>query len=126
VRAGDRLLVDGAMSIEIPALLARTLGATHVISVYLPPPPCRRPPADVFQVIRRCFQIMQGRSESAWRHDSDLVITPNLETTEWNGFDAGPELVDAGEVAALAALPAIQSWFTDPGLGAHRIRESFA
>ena len=42
VRAGDRLLVDGAMSVEIPALLARELGATHVISVSLPPPPCRR------------------------------------------------------------------------------------
>jgi NTE family protein len=126
VRAGDRLLVDGAMSIEIPALLARKLGATHVISVYLPPPPCRRPPADVFQVIRRCFQIMQGRSESAWRHDSDLVITPDLEATEWNGFEAGPELVSAGEAAALAALPAIRSWFLDPGLGANRIRESFA
>src|SRR5213593_2535875 len=52
VRAGDRLLVDGAMSVEIPARLARALGATHVISVYLPPPPCRKPPADLVQVIR--------------------------------------------------------------------------
>jgi len=112
VRAGDRLLVDGAMSVEIPARLARELGATHVISVYLPPPPCRRPPADVFQVIRRCFQILQGRSQSAWRHTSDLVISPDLKSVEWNGFDAGPELVEAGEAAALAALPAIQSWFS--------------
>ena len=126
VRAGDRLLVDGAMSIEIPALLARELGATHVISVYLPPPPCRRPPADLFQVIRRCFQIMQGRSQSAWRHDSDLVITPDLKSIEWNGFEAGPELVNAGEAAALAALPAIQSWFSDAGFGANRIRERLA
>jgi NTE family protein len=116
VQAGDRLLVDGAMSIEIPALLARELGATHVVSVYLPPPPCGRPPADLFQVIRRCFQIMQRRSESAWRHDSDLVITPDLKAIEWNGFEAGPELVKAGEAAALAALPAIQSWFSAPDL----------
>ena len=49
------------------ASLARELGATHVISVALPAPPCRRPPKDVFQVIRRCFQIMQGRSEDGWR-----------------------------------------------------------
>ena len=116
VRAGDRLLVDGAMSVQIPALLARELGATHVISVNLPPPPCRRPPADLFQVIRRCFQIMQVRSESAWRHDSDLIITPDLKTIEWNGFEAGAELVNAGEAATLAALPAIQSWFTHSGL----------
>jgi NTE family protein len=126
VQAGDRLLVDGAMSVEIPALLARELGATHVISVYLPPPPCQRPPADLFQVIRRCFQIMQRRNESAWRHDSDLVITPDLKAIEWNSFEAGPELVKAGEAAALAALPAIQSWFSGSGLGATSIRASVA
>jgi NTE family protein len=114
VPAGDRLLVDGAMSTEIPALLARELGATHVISVWLPPPPCRRPPSDVFQVVRRCFQIMQGRSESGWRSATDLVITPDLKTIEWNGFASGPELVNAGEAAALAALPVIASWFSEP------------
>src|SRR5262249_27637203 len=112
VRVGDRLLVDGAMSIEIPALLARELGATHVISVYLPAPPRQRPPADVFQVIRRCFQIMQRHSQAAWRRHSDLVITPDLASVDWNGFDAGPEMLKAGEAAALAALPAIESWFS--------------
>jgi NTE family protein len=126
VHAGDRLLVDGAMSIEIPALLARELGATHVVSVWLPPPPCRRPPADMFQVIRRCFQIMQGRSESGWRDQSDLVITPDLKAVEWNGFEAGPELVKAGEDAALAALPTIQSWFSAPVVGAATARQRFA
>src|SRR5437867_2177195 len=116
VRAGGRLLVDGAMSVEVPALLARELGATHVISVYLPAPPCLRPPADLFQVIRRCFQIVQGRTEAAWRHDTDLVITPDLKAIEWNGFEAAPEMVRAGEAAALAALPAIQSWFASPAI----------
>jgi NTE family protein len=126
VRSGDRLLVDGAMSIEIPAMQARELGATHVISVSLPPPPCRRPPKDVFQVIRRCFQIMQRHSEAAWRDSSDLVLTPDLKSIEWNGFESGPELVKAGEAAALGALPEIQSWYPIPALHAERIGESFA
>ena len=126
IQSGNRLLVDGAMSTEIPARLARELGATHVISVWLPPPPCRRPPANVFQVIRRCFQIMQGRTESGWRDESDLVITPDLKAVEWNGFEAGPELVKAGEDAALAALPTIQSWFSAPVLGAATARQRFA
>jgi NTE family protein len=126
VHAGDRLLVDGAMSVEIPAFLARELGATHVVSVWLPAPPCRRPPANVFQVVRRCFQIMQGRSESSWRHESDLIITPDLKAVEWNGFEAGRELLNAGEEAALAALPAIQSWFPSQVLSPSAVRESFA
>lgn len=126
IQSGNRLLVDGAMSTEIPARLARELGATHVISVWLPPPPCRRPPANVFQVVRRCFQIMQGRTESGWREESDLVITPDLKAVDWNGFDAGPELLSAGEEAASAAMPSIQSWFRNPLLGATTIREGFA
>jgi NTE family protein len=113
VRSGDRLLVDGAMSIEIPAMQARELGATHVISVTLPAPKYRRPPADVFQVIRRCFQIMQGRSEHGWREVSDLVIAPDLGTIEWDSFESGPDMVKAGEAAAMAALPVIESWLLE-------------
>jgi len=114
VAAAGRLLVDGAMSVEIPSVLARELGATHVIAVSVPPPPCIRPPADVVQVVRRCFQIMQRHTEAVWREASDLIITPDLKSVEWNGFDAGPELVKAGEAAALAALPVIRSWFANP------------
>ncbi len=101
------------MSMEIPAMQARELGATHVISVALPAPRYRRPPADVFQVIRRCFQIMQGRSEHGWREVSDLVIAPDLGTIEWDSFESGPDMVKAGEAAALAALPVIESWFQE-------------
>jgi predicted acylesterase/phospholipase RssA len=101
------------MTIGIPAVLARELGATHVVSVHLPAPPCGRPPADVFQVIRRCFQIMQVRTEDAWRQASDLVITPDLRDIAWDGFESAPELVRAGEAAALAVLPTIDSWFSD-------------
>jgi NTE family protein len=126
VNAGGRLLVDGAMSVEIPAVLARELGATHVISVAVPPPPLCRPPADVFQVVRRCFQIMQRHSESAWRKASDLVLTPDLQNIEWNTFDAGRELVNAGEAAAMAAVPVIRSWFSNENVGSERIAESFS
>jgi NTE family protein len=115
VRAGDRVLVDGAMSVEIPAQLARDLGATHVISVSLPPPPCVRPPADVFQVVRRCFQIMQRHNEAVWRNASDMVLAPDLESIAWNAFEAGAAIVEAGEAAATAALPAIRAWFEQPG-----------
>jgi NTE family protein len=112
VRVNGRFLVDGAMSVEVPALLARELGATHVVAVHLPAPVNERPPTDVFKVVRRCFQIMQARNEASWRHDSDLVICPDLQSIEWDGFDSGPALVKAGQEAALAALPLIQSWFS--------------
>lgn len=106
-----RLLVDGAMSLEIPAALARHLGATHVISVYLPAPTTSEWPGNVFQVVNRCFQMLQIRSEDNWRRESDLVIAPDVGGVEWDGFGRATQLIEAGEAAALAALADIQKWF---------------
>lgn len=114
VHANGRLLVDGAMSTEIPAHLAWQLGATHVISVHLPAPTDAPPPANVFQVVNRCFQILQTRTEEGWRMHSDLVITPDVSSVQWDGFTCGPALVEAGEAAAEAALPAIRRWLARP------------
>jgi hypothetical protein len=71
---------------------------------------------------------MQGRSEEGWRSASDLVIAPDLKSIEWNGFESGPELVKAGEAAAMAALPAIESWLsrTVSCPATATVRESFA
>ena len=72
VRHESRLLVDGAITMEIPALLARQLGATHVISVYLPAQSEALPPRHVFEVVNRCFQIstsaprMAGAPPAIW------------------------------------------------------------
>jgi len=111
VRYGGQLLVDGAMSVEIPAALARQLGATHVVSVYLPAPCTDVEPRNVFQVVNRCFQILQRRSEDHWRSESDLVIAPDVRGLDWNAFGQGPRLIEAGEATARAALPEIQEWF---------------
>lgn len=111
VRLNGRLLVDGAMSMEIPAALARELGATHVIAVHLPARGGGPDPSNVFQIINRCFQILQSRSEDNWRNDSDLVIEPDVHGVEWDGFSCGPQLIEAGRAAALGALPHIRKWF---------------
>ena len=103
------------MSMEIPAALARELGATHVISVHLPALTDDAPsPSNMFQVVNRCFQIMQTRMEDSWRHDSTLVIAPDVRGIAWDAFGCGPELLKAGETAALAAIPTIQSWLRTP------------
>lgn len=114
VRYGGRLLVDGAISMEIPAALARHLGATHVISIHLPAQAPDKAPSNVFQVVNRCFQIMQARTEESWRRESDLIVTPDVSRIEWDGFACGKEMVNAGEAAAIAALPVIRGWFPDP------------
>jgi NTE family protein len=109
-----RPLVDGAISMELPALLARQLGATHVISVHLPAATEAPLPRNIFQVVNRCIQILQTQTEESWRKETDLIITPDVCGVHWDGFDCGPELLKAGEVAALAAMPKIRDWIGTP------------
>jgi NTE family protein len=110
VRCGTHLLVDGAISTEVPALLARLLGATHVISLHLPMQGAAAVPTNMFHVINRCFQILHSRTEITWRQHSDLVIEPDVRGMEWDAFDSATQLVKAGEEAAKLALPHIQGW----------------
>lgn len=105
-----RLLVDGAMSTEIPAQLARELGATRVISVYLAGQGPDVVPHNMFEVVNRCFQIMHTRTQDSWRKHSDLVLSPSVATIRWDGFGCGSDLIRAGQAAALEALPKIQAW----------------
>ncbi len=110
VQYQSRLLVDGAITVETPSELARHLGATRVISVHLPGQGPDVIPSNMFHVVNRCFQIMQGRAEDNWRKFSDLVIAPSVRTVQWDGFGNGPDLIRAGQAAALEALPRIQAW----------------
>jgi NTE family protein len=110
VEAEGRVLVDGAISVEVPALLARTMGATRVISVCIPSPQDAPAPHNMFEVINRCFQIMMARTEDSWRKYSDLVLTPEVGVIPWDGFGNAQRLIEAGEKAAEQALPRIRQW----------------
>ena len=92
---GGRVLVDGAMSIEIPALLARELGATQSFGA-LARAVVRAASGRCVSGHRRCFRSCNSHRRW-WRQASDLVITPDLRGIEWDGFECGPELVKAGE-----------------------------
>jgi NTE family protein len=109
VPSGERLLVDGAMSTEIPSALARALGANRVIAVHLPMQERTLRPSNMFQVVNRCFQIMQTRTEDGWRRHSDLVIAPDVRGVEWDAFKSASQLMEAGEKAAMAVLPQIMA-----------------
>ena len=114
IRHDGMLLVDGAMSIEIPAGLMRSMGATRVVSVHLPMQGAKLAPNNMLQVVNRCFQIMQVHMEAEWRRQTDIVITPDVVGMEWDSFRSAEKMIEAGENAALAVLPKIQSWLRQP------------
>lgn len=102
-----RLLVDGGISVEVPAQLARVMGATHVISVSIPMQAEAMAPGNMFEVVNRCFQIIQHHRQESWRKHSDVVIEPAVSDNGWNAFENGRRMIEAGEAAARAALPEI-------------------
>ena len=122
IRYENRLLVDGAMCMEVPAALARTMGATHVIAVGLPMQGPEVVPNNMLQVVNRCFQILQNRADIAWRRDADLIITPHVTSVAWDGFNSGLEMIGAGEKATEAALPEIRKWLTPAGVPASALQ----
>lgn len=110
VRYRDHYLVDGAMTMEVPAPALRQMGATHIISVSLPVNGDGFDPRNMLHVINRCFQVMQTRTERDWRRYSNAVIQPDVTGMTWDGFENTERLIASGEKAALAALPRILAW----------------
>jgi NTE family protein len=103
-----RIFVDGFLTETVPAEAARELGAEIVIGVHLEPGLLNSPPRSMIEVISRSFSIIQAAAAQPWRTDVDVLIEPNVHHVGWDEFVKTPELVAAGEAAALAALPRIR------------------
>jgi NTE family protein len=110
VHHNGRYLVDGLVSMEVPAAPLHEMGATHVISVSLPSPAQSVDPRNLFCVISRSFQILAARTEYEWRRASTLVIEPEVADVSWDAFTSCGKLIEAGERAAEDAMPEIGRW----------------
>ena len=103
-----RTLVDGFLTAPVPVEGALLLGADVVIAVYLEAGTVEQP-RTFTDVLSRAFNIVQRHSDLSWRTQADVVIEPDVKTFVWDDFSKTPEMVAAGEAAALAALPQIRA-----------------
>jgi NTE family protein len=113
VRYKGRILVDGFLTETVPAPAARKMGAEVVIGVHLEPGLLASGPRNTIEVISRSFSIIQMAATQPWRAASDVLIEPNVHHILWDEFAKTPQLVEAGEAAARAALPAIKAALTN-------------
>ena len=103
----DRTLVDGFLTSPVPVEGVALLGAEIVIAVYLEAANTQQP-RTFTDVLSRSFNIIQRHSDLAWRQQADVVIEPDMKSFVWDDFTRTPELVAAGEAAALAVLPKVR------------------
>src|SRR5256886_15236144 len=77
----------------------------------------RRPPRSTLfpyttlfrsDVLSRSFNIIQRHGDLAWRTQADIIIEPDVKNFVWDDFTKTPDMVAAGEAAALGALPEIR------------------
>jgi NTE family protein len=108
IQYDGRTLVDGFLTSPVPVEGAALLGADVVIAVYLEAGSAGTPRTAV-EVISRSFNIIQKHADIAWRQQADLIIEPDVHPYAWDDFTKTPELVRAGEEAAMKALPEIRA-----------------
>jgi NTE family protein len=114
LRYQGRMLVDGFVSMEVPAAPLLQMGADRVISVVIPNQEGSGDCGNMFSVISRCFQLMSARTENSWRRYSNIVISPPVADMSWDSFASANRLIELGEQSAMAAMPQIKRWLAQP------------
>jgi NTE family protein len=104
----NRTLVDGFLTAPVPVEGALLLGADIVVAVYLESGNLEQP-RTFTDVLSRSFNIIQRHSDLAWRTQADIIIEPDVKQFVWDDFTKTPDMVAAGEIAALHALPQIRA-----------------
>lgn len=122
MRQRGRLLVDGFVSMEVPAAPLLQMGADRIISVSIPNQDGTDDYSNMFSVVSRCFQVMSARTENSWRRYSNVVILPPVAGMSWDSFESAGKLIELGEQAALEAMPTIKKWVATPASGTDRAR----
>jgi NTE family protein len=111
VDIGGRLLVDGNLAAPVPVDAARRLGATRVIAVDVSFPPEQADLNDPYDALYQGFSILTRKLALEERGRADVMIEPHLPMHHDMSRNTLKALTDAGEQAALAALPKIRALF---------------
>src|SRR6202140_1852156 len=103
-----RTLVDGFLTALVPYEGLLLMGAEGVIAGYLERGMTGEP-RTFTDVLSRSFTIIQRHADLEWRQYADVIIEPDVTPFVWDDFTKTPEMVRAGEEAAMRMLPAIRA-----------------
>jgi NTE family protein len=109
VRWEGRLLVDGGLLDNVPSAVVRDMGADVVLAVNLSGERAKsRPPENILDVMLYSLQVIihgQGLTGSA---AADVAVVPDLAGFSYRNLGRLEEMVQRGEAAMRAALPALR------------------
>lgn len=101
--------IDGGIVNMVPVSVARDMGAELVIAVNVSHDSMK--PADLKRALEVYFHTHEITKRVLIAHqlrDADVVVTPQVGEHHWADFSAASRIIEAGRVAAEAALPEIR------------------
>ncbi len=100
IQIDGELYCDGGLLNKVPCEILREAGADVVIGVELCTYTKQAPPANIFEVITRAFDIALFRQTSSDNQVADLIIRPKVDGLYEFGFDQNGVLIERGKQAA--------------------------
>jgi len=114
VEAAGRILVDGFLTSNVPAGLARKMGAEVVLAVDLQQ---RRSlyenPSNIVEYTiqaQMIYRYWAVKNRQIW---ADVVVRPELKSFEWDDTARADAIMAAGREAALEKLPELEAALKD-------------
>jgi len=113
IKKDDMLLVDGGLSQNVPAKIARDKGADIVIGVNLNARLSEsfyglmKTPAGLYKVADESINILQYNLARENCKYADFVIKPNVYGVRWDSFWKPASVIEEGEASAELIFPEI-------------------
>lgn len=109
---GVRLLADGGIVNNLPAIQVREMGADYVVAVDLAFSGWdqRKKPSNLLEVLLTSTFILMGNTGSQGRHASDLLVVPELAGFGFHDMSRKQEMLDLGYQAMQSKLEALVSF----------------
>ena len=109
LRVGNAALVDGGLVNDVPADVARELGADIVVAVNLH---SRRllsgPPKNILDIAYYTFDILLTNATQKGMSEADLVVCPDLQGFHYRNLKRVDDLVARGESAMRESVPELR------------------
>jgi len=104
-----RLLVDGGLLDNVPTGVVRDMGAKVVIAVNLSGErSATRPPENILDVMLYSLQVLIYGQSVRGTAEADVPVVPDLVGFSYRNLGRLEEMVERGETAMRAALPALR------------------
>ncbi len=127
VQLGTRCLADGGLVAPVPAQAAREMGAGCVLGVSVSFNNwSAAAPVSLFQVVARAISAAQKHQTSSWERFTDLILTPDVQSIDWDEFDRADEAIAAGAMVTRQAIPRIITLLEKSALAAGEFADNLA